>query len=87
MHFAQKFRNLQSYGRKFTGAVQHYGRKFHTGANIVSNHILTHASGPYSEAVGHAIKNAGEFANNLANSANALDRNQPIEALQHLGFN
>ena len=84
--FARKFKQLQPYGRKFTHAVNQYGRKIHEHAEKVGNHIIENTTGPYSRAIATAIKTGGEYAGRAANAANALDRNAPAEALGHLGF-
>jgi hypothetical protein len=82
----RKFQQLQPYGRKFTHAVNMYGRKIRDNAEKVSNHIIENTTGPYSRAIASAIKSGGEYAGRAADAANALDRNSPAEALLHLGF-
>jgi hypothetical protein len=84
--FARKFKQFQPYGRKLTHIVNQYGRKIHDHAEKIGNHIIENTNGPYSRAVAGAIKTGGEYANRAANAAEALDRNSPAEALQHLGF-
>jgi hypothetical protein len=87
MFFARKLKTLQTYGRKLTHHIHSYGRKFEHHAKTIGEKLVAAHNGPYSEAAGRALVNAAGYAGRLADSANALDRNRPAEALQHLGFN
>ena len=86
MFYARKLQNLQKYGRKLTHHIHTYGRKFEHHAKHIGEKIVDANNGAYSKAIGKALVTAGDYAGRLANSANALDRNSPAEALQHLGF-
>jgi hypothetical protein len=87
MYWGRKeLKQAQVYGRKLTHLTKVYGRKFHHHAEKVGNHLIEHG-GVYSKAIGKEIKDYGEKAGKIAQTADLLDQNRVGDAIKTLGFN